>query len=132
MIFCTPGFVPVCALGVNQMGRLNLGQQVNSLKYFSVCGLQQGYQPFAQNMSKDPPLWMSSGEPLFVKIPEDHAQLQVKRPCWDNLRICEIQFADILVHGLVGFSFINHPLLILQRRIYLQILFNFVWLCIHD
>ncbi|XP_053538759.1 ryanodine receptor 2 isoform X6 [Ictalurus punctatus] len=73
----TGGFVPVCVLGVNQVGQLNLGQQVNSLKYFSVCGLQEGYQPFALNMSKDPPLWMSWREPLFVQIPEDHPRLQV-------------------------------------------------------
>ncbi|KAB5561969.1 hypothetical protein PHYPO_G00012580 [Pangasianodon hypophthalmus] len=73
----TGGFVPVCGLGVNQVGRLNLGQQVNSLKYFSVCGLQEGYQPFALNMSKDPPLWMSWREPLFVQTPEDHPRLQV-------------------------------------------------------
>ncbi|KAF5904193.1 ryanodine receptor 2-like, partial [Clarias magur] len=73
----TRGFVPVCALGLNQVGRLNLGQQVNSLKYFSVCGLQEGYKPFAVNMSKDPPLWMSWREPLFVQIPEDHPHLQV-------------------------------------------------------
>ncbi|XP_058254474.1 ryanodine receptor 2 isoform X2 [Hemibagrus wyckioides] len=71
------GFVPVCGLSVNQVGRLNLGQQVDSLKHFSVCGLQEGYQPFALNMSKDPPLWMSWREPLFVQIPEDHPRLQV-------------------------------------------------------
>ncbi|XP_053365921.1 ryanodine receptor 2 [Clarias gariepinus] len=73
----TSGFVPVCALGENQVGRINLGQQVNSLKYFNVCGLQEGYKPFALNMSKDPPLWMSWREPLFVQIPEDHPHLQV-------------------------------------------------------
>ncbi|XP_060734913.1 ryanodine receptor 2 isoform X4 [Tachysurus vachellii] len=73
----TGGFVPVCGLGVNQVGRLNLGQKVDSLKYFSVCGLQEGYQPFALNMSKDPPLWMSCREPLFVQIPEDHPHLKV-------------------------------------------------------
>ncbi|KAI5618783.1 ryanodine receptor 2 isoform X1 [Silurus asotus] len=73
----TVGFVPVCCLGVNQVGWLNLGQQVDTLKYFSVCGLQEGYQPFACNMSKDPPLWMSWRDPLFVQIPEDHPRIQV-------------------------------------------------------
>lgn len=79
MVLCTPGFVPVCGLGVNQVGRLNLGQQVNSLKYFNVCGLQEGFQPFALKMSREPPLWMSWREPLFVKIPEDHPHLQVSK-----------------------------------------------------
>lgn len=69
----------MCGLSVNQVGRLNLGQQVDSLKHFSVCGLQEGYQPFALNMSKDPPLWMSWREPLFVQIPEDHPRLQVNK-----------------------------------------------------
>lgn len=69
----------MCGLGVNQVGRLNLGQQVNTLKYFSACGLQEGFQPFALNMSKDPPLWMSWREPLFVKIPDDHPRLQVTK-----------------------------------------------------
>ncbi|XP_062863941.1 ryanodine receptor 2 [Trichomycterus rosablanca] len=73
------GFVPVCSLGANQVGRLNLGREVTSLRYYSVCGLQEGYQPFALNMSRDPPLWMSWREPLFVPIPEDHPQLQVCR-----------------------------------------------------
>uniref|UniRef100_A0A8B9RMZ7 Ryanodine receptor 2b (cardiac) n=1 Tax=Astyanax mexicanus TaxID=7994 RepID=A0A8B9RMZ7_ASTMX len=73
------GFLPVCSLGVNQVGRLNLGRQFDSLKYFSVCGLQEGYQPFGLNMSRDLPLWMSWKEPMFVSILEDHTSIQVTR-----------------------------------------------------
>ncbi|XP_072545007.1 ryanodine receptor 2 [Salminus brasiliensis] len=73
------GLLPVCSLGVNQVGRLNLGRQVNSLRYFSVCGLQEGYQPFGLNMSRDLPLWMSWNESLFVPVLEDHPYLQVTR-----------------------------------------------------
>ncbi|XP_066527985.1 ryanodine receptor 2 [Hoplias malabaricus] len=73
------GFLPVCSLGVNQVGRLNLGRQVDSLRYFGVCGLQEGYQPFGFNMSRDLPLWMSWKEPLFIPILEDHLHLQVTR-----------------------------------------------------
>ncbi|KAI4887181.1 hypothetical protein NFI96_021277, partial [Prochilodus magdalenae] len=73
------GFLPACSLGVNQVGRLNLGRRVDSLKYFSVCGLQEGYQPFGYNMRKDLPLWMSWKEPRFVPVVEDHPYLQVTR-----------------------------------------------------
>uniref|UniRef100_A0AAR2IQQ6 Ryanodine receptor 2b (cardiac) n=1 Tax=Pygocentrus nattereri TaxID=42514 RepID=A0AAR2IQQ6_PYGNA len=73
------GFLPVCSLGVNQVGRLNLGRRVNTLKYFRVCGLQEGYQPFGCNMRRDLPLWMTWKEPLFVPVLEDHPYLQVTR-----------------------------------------------------
>nr|XP_055028049.1 ryanodine receptor 2 [Misgurnus anguillicaudatus] len=73
------GFLPVCSIGVNQVGRLNLGHQVDSLRYYNVCGLQEGYQPFGMKMSKDLPLWMSWREPLFVPIPDDHPNIQVIR-----------------------------------------------------
>uniref|UniRef100_A0A671MXC6 Ryanodine receptor 2-like n=1 Tax=Sinocyclocheilus anshuiensis TaxID=1608454 RepID=A0A671MXC6_9TELE len=73
------GFLPVCSIGINQVGCLNLGRQVDSLKYFSVCGLQEGYQPFGLNMSKEIPLWMSWREPLFISISNDHPNIQVIR-----------------------------------------------------
>ena len=40
------GFVPACTLGVGQKARLIYGQNVDSLKYFTTCGLQEGYEPF--------------------------------------------------------------------------------------
>ncbi|XP_059376123.1 ryanodine receptor 2 [Carassius carassius] len=73
------GFLPVCSIGINQVGRLNLGHQVDSLKYFSVCGLQEGFQPFGLNMRKEIPLWMSWREPLFIPISNDHPNIQVIR-----------------------------------------------------
>uniref|UniRef100_A0A673CUD6 Ryanodine receptor 2b (cardiac) n=1 Tax=Sphaeramia orbicularis TaxID=375764 RepID=A0A673CUD6_9TELE len=67
------GLLPVIALGVNQRGRLNLGRHVDSLQYFSVCGLQEGYKPFAINMARDPTLWMSWRQPQFASVkPDDH------------------------------------------------------------
>lgn len=39
-------FVPAFTLGVGQRARLVYGQDVNSLKYFTSCGLQEGYEPF--------------------------------------------------------------------------------------
>ncbi|XP_076833707.1 ryanodine receptor 2 isoform X2 [Brachyhypopomus gauderio] len=73
------GFVPVCGLGMNQVGRLNLGAQVSSLRFFSACGFQEGYQPFALNMSRDLPLWVSWRSPLFLPVPQNHPHLQVTR-----------------------------------------------------
>jgi ryanodine receptor 2 len=40
------GFVPACTLGVGQKAKLVFGQDVNALKFFTLCGLQEGYEPF--------------------------------------------------------------------------------------
>ncbi|XP_063178448.1 ryanodine receptor 1-like, partial [Chroicocephalus ridibundus] len=71
------GFVPVCSLGLEQEGRLNLGQEVASLRFFSICGLQEGYEPFAINMKRPITLWFSKSLPQFVPVPPDHPQLEV-------------------------------------------------------
>lgn len=71
------GLLPVVSVGVNQVGRLNLGCQVGSLQYFTVCGLQEGYQPFAVNMARDPPLWMSWKQPQFTSIMPHDRNVQV-------------------------------------------------------
>lgn len=39
-------FVPAFTLGVGQKARLTFGQDVNTLKFFTTCGLQEGYEPF--------------------------------------------------------------------------------------
>lgn len=72
-----PGLLPVVSIGVNQLGRLNLGRQVDSLQYFTVCGLQEGYKPFAYDMSGDPTLWMSWKQAQFTSIQHDDHSLQV-------------------------------------------------------
>lgn len=40
------GFVPACTVGVGQKARIVYGQNVDTLKYFTTCGLQEGYEPF--------------------------------------------------------------------------------------
>lgn len=63
-----------------------MGRQVGSLRYFTVCGQQEGYQPFAVSMSKDPALWMTWNLPHFTSImPEDH-NMQV------SLTVCMTSF----------------------------------------
>lgn len=46
------GFVPAFTLGVGQKARLVYGQNVDSLKYFTTCGLQEGYEPFCVYVDK--------------------------------------------------------------------------------
>lgn len=40
------GFVPACTLGCAEKARFNFGQDIHSLKFFTSCGLQEGYEPF--------------------------------------------------------------------------------------
>lgn len=65
------------SVGVNQVGRLNLGRHADSLQFFTVCGQQEGYRPFAANMARDPALWMSWRQPQFVSIQPDDPNFQV-------------------------------------------------------
>jgi len=47
------GFVPAFTLGLGQKAKLTFGQDVNSLKFFTTCGLQEGYEPFCMYMSNN-------------------------------------------------------------------------------
>uniref|UniRef100_A0A3B4B2J7 B30.2/SPRY domain-containing protein n=1 Tax=Periophthalmus magnuspinnatus TaxID=409849 RepID=A0A3B4B2J7_9GOBI len=71
------GFIPVCSLGMSQVGRLNLGQNVSSLKYFTICGLQEGFEPFAINMKRDITMWFSKSLPQYISVPTDHPHIEV-------------------------------------------------------
>ncbi|XP_069500422.1 ryanodine receptor 1 isoform X4 [Ambystoma mexicanum] len=73
------GFIPVCSMGLFQVGRLNLGQDVSSLRYFTICGLQEGFEPFAINMKRDITIWFSKSLPQFVNVPPEHNHLEVSR-----------------------------------------------------
>lgn len=39
-------FVPAFTLGTGQRCKLNFGHNVDTLKFFTTCGLQEGYEPF--------------------------------------------------------------------------------------
>ncbi|KAG8448852.1 hypothetical protein GDO86_015793 [Hymenochirus boettgeri] len=73
------GFIPVCSLGMSQVGRLNLGQDVGSLRYFTICGLQEGFEPFAINMKRAITTWFSKSLPQFVNVPTEHGHIEVAR-----------------------------------------------------
>ncbi|XP_028295256.1 LOW QUALITY PROTEIN: ryanodine receptor 3 [Gouania willdenowi] len=73
------GFIPVCSLGMSQIGRMNLGKDANTFKYYTMCGLQEGFEPFAVNMNREITMWFSKRLPTFVNIPRDHQHIQVTR-----------------------------------------------------
>ncbi|KAM7397959.1 hypothetical protein PAMA_006028 [Pampus argenteus] len=73
------GFIPVCSLGLSQVGRINLGQNVSSLRYFTICGLQEGFEPFAINMKRDITMWFSKSLPQYIAVPTDHPHIEVSR-----------------------------------------------------
>ncbi|KAH1010100.1 hypothetical protein HUJ05_004454 [Dendroctonus ponderosae] len=58
-------FVPAFTLGVGQKARLCFGQDVNQLKYFTTCGLQEGYEPFCVNMNRAVTYWYTKDQPIF-------------------------------------------------------------------
>ena len=72
-----PGFIPVCSLGVAQVGRMNFGKDVSTLKYFTICGLQEGYEPFAVNTNRDITMWLSKRLPQFLQVPSSHEHIEV-------------------------------------------------------
>ena len=39
-------YVPAFTMGASQHARINFGQDVNTLKFFTCCGLQEGYEPY--------------------------------------------------------------------------------------
>ena len=65
------------SLGVAQVGRLNFGKDVSTLKYFTICGLQEGYEPFAVNTNRDITMWLSKRLPQFLQVPSNHEHIEV-------------------------------------------------------
>ncbi|XP_069698288.1 ryanodine receptor isoform X7 [Periplaneta americana] len=59
------GFIPAFTLGVGQKGKLTFGQDVNTLKFFTMCGLQEGYEPFCVNMKRPVTFWFTKDQPIF-------------------------------------------------------------------
>ena len=70
--------MPVCSLGPGQVGHLNLGQDVSSLRFFAICGLQEGFEPFAINMQRPVTTWFSKSLPQFEAVPLDHPHYEVR------------------------------------------------------
>jgi ryanodine receptor 2 len=73
------GFVPAFNLSNGQKIKVNFGQDVNSLRYFTNCGLQEGYEPFAVNMTKQITFWYSNEIPIFETVTQNHESLEMIR-----------------------------------------------------
>ncbi|XP_027130695.1 ryanodine receptor 3 [Larimichthys crocea] len=73
------GFIPVCSLGLSQVGRMNLGKDASTFKYYTMCGLQEGFEPFAVNMNREVTMWFSKRLPTFINVPKDHNHIAVTR-----------------------------------------------------
>lgn len=72
-------FVPAFTLYCGQKIRANFGQDVNSLRYFINCGLQEGYEPFAVNMTRAITFWYSNEIPIFENTDDSHESLEITR-----------------------------------------------------
>ncbi|XP_037606362.1 ryanodine receptor 3 isoform X4 [Sebastes umbrosus] len=73
------GFIPVCSMGMSQIGHMNLGKDASTFKYYTMCGLQEGFEPFGVNMNREITMWFSKRLPTFVNIPQDHMHIEVTR-----------------------------------------------------
>ncbi|XP_072555327.1 ryanodine receptor 3 isoform X3 [Paramormyrops kingsleyae] len=73
------GFIPVCSLGLSEIGRMNLGKDASTFKYYTMCGLQEGFEPFAVNMNREVTMWFSKRLPTFVNVPKNHNHIEVTR-----------------------------------------------------
>ncbi|CAF1123978.1 unnamed protein product [Adineta steineri] len=73
------GYVPALTSFSGQKARLNFGQDVNTLKYFTSCGLQEGYEPFCVNMSRNLTFWYSNFIPNFQPIKSDSSSFNIIR-----------------------------------------------------
>ncbi|KAL3320659.1 Ryanodine receptor 3 [Cichlidogyrus casuarinus] len=71
-------YVPAFSLGPGQQIKFNFGNDVQTLRYFTSVGLQEGYSPFCVNMVRTAPLWFAKEDPnLFIDIDSQHRSLEV-------------------------------------------------------
>nr|KAG5704413.1 hypothetical protein BaRGS_024268 [Batillaria attramentaria] len=73
------GFVPAFTFGALQQAKTNFGQDVNTLKFFTSCGLQEGYEPFCVNMVRPLTLWYGKEQPVFQTVEASHPELLISR-----------------------------------------------------
>ncbi|KAK5879821.1 hypothetical protein CesoFtcFv8_022902 [Champsocephalus esox] len=66
-------------MGIGQVGHMNLGKDASTFKYYTMCGLQEGFEPFGVNMNRAITMWFSKRLPTFVNIPKEHQHIKVTR-----------------------------------------------------
>ena len=57
---------------------MNLGKDASTFKYYTMYGLQEGFEPFAVNMNREVTMWFSKRLPTFVIVPEEHPHIEVR------------------------------------------------------
>ena len=57
---------------------MNLGKDASTFKYYTMCGLQEGFEPFAVNMNREVTMWFSKRLPTFVNVPKNHNHIMVR------------------------------------------------------
>ncbi|KAK9409673.1 ryanodine receptor 3-like [Crotalus adamanteus] len=62
-----------------QIGRMNFGRDASTFKYYTMCGLQEGFEPFAVNMNREVAMWFSKRLPTFVNVPKGHPHIEITR-----------------------------------------------------
>uniref|UniRef100_X1Z8I7 Ryanodine receptor n=1 Tax=Capitella teleta TaxID=283909 RepID=X1Z8I7_CAPTE len=72
-------FIPAFSIGAGQQIKVNFGQVVHTLKFFTTCGLQEGYEPFCVYMTRPMTLWYSKEQALFEPLSKQHSRLDVVR-----------------------------------------------------
>ncbi|XP_048259812.1 ryanodine receptor-like isoform X9 [Haliotis rufescens] len=72
-------YVPALTLAAHQQAKFNFGQDVNTLKYFTCCGLQEGYEPFCVNMTRQMTLWYGKEQALFKPLENVNPSLEISR-----------------------------------------------------
>lgn len=67
------GLVPVVSMSQGQEGRINLGRDVESFDFYTMYGMQEGYQPFSGRIKHSIPIWYTKSKPSFdvVKPTDD-------------------------------------------------------------
>ncbi|BFZ07812.1 hypothetical protein BsWGS_10847 [Bradybaena similaris] len=78
---CGPeeGYIPGITMGTHQQAKLNFGQDISALKFFTNCGLQEGYEPFCVNMMRPLTMWYGKHEAIFETVDGTDSGLQVSR-----------------------------------------------------
>ena len=56
---------------------MNLGKDASTFKYYTMCGLQEGFEPYAVNMNREVTMWFSKRLPTFVNMPKHHKHIAV-------------------------------------------------------
>lgn len=86
---------------MSQIGRMNLGKDASTFKYYTMCGLQEGFEPFAVNMKREITMWFSKRLPTFVNIQQDHAHIEVGRP---QAGVGKVRDSGALMHGAFSWT----------------------------